>query len=154
MRNYMNGDIIVSIFCDTYNHVDYIQEALDGFAMQETNFAFEVLVHDDASTDGTAKIVEEYARKYPDLIKPILQKENQYSKGVRITHEYVLPKAKGKYVAVCEGDDYWTDKHKLQKQFEIMEMHPEIDMCTHKTLCIAADGKNVFQQYRNNEKQA
>ena len=140
----MNEDIKVSVICNAYNHGNYIRDALESFVMQETNFAYEVLVHDDASTDDTAKIIEEYAEKYPDIIKPILQKENQYSKGVLITKEYQVSRAKGKYIAFCEGDDYWSDKHKLQKQFEAMENHPEADMCTHKADRIAADAKKFF----------
>ena len=93
--------------------------------MQKTNFRFEVLIHDDASTDNTANIIREYEARYPDIIKPIYQKENQYSKGVKIGQTYLYPNAKGKYIAECEGDDYWTDPLKLQKQVEILEMHPE-----------------------------
>ena len=101
--------------------------AMEGFVNQKTNFEYEVLVHDDASTDNTAKIIREYVRKYPKLIKPIYQKENKYSCGVSICNEYQIPRAQGKYIALCEGDDYWIDENKLQKQFEILEAHPEID---------------------------
>ena len=85
---------LVSIVCDTYNHVNYIRQCLDGFLMQETNFPIEILVHDDASTDGTADIVKEYESRYPNLIKPIYQTENQYSKGVKVTLEYQYSRAK------------------------------------------------------------
>lgn len=124
-------DIAVSVICNTYNHAAYIKDALDGFVMQKTNFKFEVLVHDDASTDGTADIVREYEAKYPDIIKPIYQKENQYSQQIQITLTYQYPRVKGKYIAFCEGDDYWTDCLKLQKQFDAMEAHPDIDICAH-----------------------
>ncbi len=127
----MQDEIMVSINCNTYNHEPYIRQCLDGFVMQKTNFKYEVLVHDDASTDGTADIIREYEEKYPDIIKPIYQVENQYSKGVKISYAYQYPRAKGKYIAFCEGDDYWTDPLKLQKQYEAMEAHPEIDMCAH-----------------------
>ena len=116
---------LVSICSITYNHEPYIRQCLDGFMMQKTNFPFEVIIHDDASTDKTADIIREYEAKYPDIVKPIYQKENQYSKGVEICGTYVYPKARGKYIAVCEGDDYWTDPYKLQKQVDFLEGHPE-----------------------------
>lgn len=119
---------LVSIICATYNHVPYIRQCLEGFMMQQTTFPFEVLIHDDASTDGTTEIVQEYERKYPDIIKPVYQKENQYSKGIRIFPTYVYPKSKGKYYALCEGDDYWTDPYKLQKQVDFLEAHPDYSL--------------------------
>lgn len=118
--------MMVSISCITYNHARYIRECLDGFLMQECNFDFEILIHDDASTDGTQEIIKEYAEKYPDLIKPIYQTENQYSKGQRgMNVKYNFPRAKGKYIALCEGDDYWTDPLKLQKQVAFLEENEE-----------------------------
>ena len=119
---------LVSIICATYNHAPYIRQCLEGFVMQRTTFPFEVLVHDDASTDGTTEIVQEYERKYPAVIKPIYQKENQYSKGVSLFKTYVYPKSKGKYYALCEGDDYWTDPYKLQKQTDFLEAHPDYSL--------------------------
>lgn len=137
-------DIKVSIICNTYNHEKYIKDALDGFLMQKTNFSYEVLIHDDASTDGTAEIIREYENKFPDIIKPIYQKINQYSQNIDITFAYQLPRAKGVYIALCEGDDYWTDSLKLQKQFDLMEKHPEIDICTHcATMIKASHGKKI-----------
>lgn len=117
---------MVSIQCLTYNHAQYIRQCLDGFVIQKTNFRFEAIVHDDASTDGTQDIIREYEKKYPDIIKPIFEKENQYSKGIpgRITN-IVNAHCKGKYIAICEGDDYWTDPLKLQKQVNIMEKYDE-----------------------------
>ena len=117
----MDKNIMVSVICTTYNHEKYIERALKSFVTQNTNFCFEVLVHDDASTDSTAKIIEKYAKKYPKIIKPILQVENQYSKKVNINTNFIIPRIKGKYVALCEGDDYWIDEYKLQKLFEVME---------------------------------
>lgn len=128
----MESNIAVSIICNTYNHEKYIRSALDGFVMQKTNFAFEVLIHDDASTDATAQIIREYVDRYPDLIFPILQQENQFSKKRSITYTFQLPRAKGKYLAICEGDDYWTDPYKLQKQVDALERNPEINICTHR----------------------
>ncbi len=135
-------EILVSVVCNTYNQEEYIRDALDGFVMQKTTFPFEVLVHDDASTDATASIVKEYADKHPDLIKPIYQVENQYSKKVPITKGIQVPRAKGKYIAFCEGDDYWTDPLKLQKQADMMEQHPDIDICAHQAVTVR-DGKRT-----------
>lgn len=129
-------EIKVSVICNAFNHEKYITDALEGFIKQKTNFKFEVLVHDDASTDRTAEIIKEYEKKYPDIIKPIYQTENQYSKRVKINTVYNYPRAKGKYFAFCEGDDYWTDKNKLQKQYNYMEKHSEVDMCAHKAVAV------------------
>ena len=126
------SEILVSIVCNTYNHEKFIRDALEGFVMQKTDFAFEILVHDDASTDNTANIIREYEAKYPELIKPIYQTQNQYSQKKSITVEFQLPRARGKYIAFCEGDDYWTDDRKLQKQVDALEAHPEIDICAHQ----------------------
>lgn len=128
----MNKGIEVSIFCLAYNHEKYIRDTLNGFIMQKTNFKYEVIIHDDASTDNTAKIIKEYADKYPEIIKPIFQTENQYSKGIPAVIKYVHPKLQGRYLALCEGDDCWIDPYKLQKQYDALENHPEYDMCTHK----------------------
>lgn len=132
-ENKQNTDrpILVSICCLTYNHELYIRQCLDGFLSQQTDFAFEILIHDDASTDRTSLILKEYEKKYPDLIKVIYQSENQYSKGVNIHLAYNLPRVKGKYIAFCEGDDYWTKPYKLQKQIEFLETHPNYSLCCH-----------------------
>ena len=119
---------MVSVVCDVYNHEPYLRQCLDGFVIQKTNFKIEVLVHDDASTDKSAEIIMEYTNKYPDIFKPILQQENQYSRGVGIWKTYQIPRVAGKYVAICEGDDYWTDPLKLQKQVDFLESHPDFDM--------------------------
>ena len=141
----MDKNIMVSVICTTYNHEKYIERALKSFVTQNTNFCFEVLVHDDASTDCTAKIIEKYAKKYPKIIKPILQVENQYSKKVNINTNFIIPRIKGKYVALCEGDDYWIDEYKLQKQFEVMENNEDCIMCSHKTEAFDLDnGKKWF----------
>ena len=127
-------EIMVSVFCNTYNHERYIRDALEGFVKQKTNFAFEVLIHDDASTDKTADIIREYEQRYPSIIKPIYQTENQYSKKIPISLEFQIPRMKGKYVALCEGDDYWTDDCKLQKQFDYMQAHPECSLVAHMAM--------------------
>ena len=120
---------LVSIYCLTYNHEKYIRDCLDGFIMQKTDFPFEVIVHDDASTDHTADIVREYQEKYPDIIKPVFQIENQYQAHIPLIQKYIFPKVSGKYVGVCEGDDYFTDETKMQRQVDFMEHHPECHFC-------------------------
>ena len=127
----MSDRIMVSVICTVYNHAMYLRKCLDGFVMQKTNFKFEVLIHDDASTDGSQDIIREYEEKYPDIIKPIYQTENQYSKGVKISQTFLYPKIKSKYVAICEGDDCWIDNYKLQKQYDIMEKY-NCGICVHQ----------------------
>ena len=125
----LDNQIIVSIQCLAYNHAPYIRQCLDGIVMQKTKFRFEAIVHDDASTDGTQDIIREYEKKYPDIIKPIYQKENQYSKGIPgyITN-LIAQQCKGKYIALCEGDDYWIDPLKLQKQVDILEKNDSVSL--------------------------
>lgn len=127
---------LVSICCITYNHENYIRDAIEGFLIQNTSFPFEIIIHDDASTDNTANIIEEYANKYPDLFVTILQSENQWSKGGgSIYARFVYPRARGKYIALCEGDDYWTDPFKLQKQVDFLESNHDYGLihtnCVH-----------------------
>lgn len=117
----------VSIVCLVYNHEPYLRECFEGFVMQQTTFPIEILVHDDASTDHSADIIREYTEKYPDLFKPIYQTENQYSKGVDVFSENAK-RAEGKYIAICEGDDYWTDPLKLQKQVDFLEEHEDVGL--------------------------
>lgn len=120
---------VVTIRCITYNHEPYIRQCLEGFVMQQTNFKFEAVVHDDASTDGTAAVVAEFAQKYPDIIKPLYETENQYSKRDGSLRRIMDAHMRGKYIALCEGDDYWTDPHKLQRQVDFLESHPEVGLC-------------------------
>ncbi len=126
---------LVSIRCLVYNHEPYLRQCLDGFVMQKTNFPFEAIVHDDASTDNSAAIIREYEEKYPHIIKPVYQTENQYSKKdgslKRALNSAMSPSSR--YIAVCEGDDYWTDPLKLQKQVDFLEAHPDYSMCFHET---------------------
>ncbi len=119
---------MVSIVCNTYNHEKYIADALEGFVSQKTTFPIEILVMDDASTDRTADIIREYEKKYPEIIKPVYQTENQYSQGLKPGAQN-RTRAKGKYIAICEGDDYWIDEYKLQKQVDYMESHPDCTFC-------------------------
>ena len=120
---------LVSVRCLTYNHEPYIAQALDGFLMQVTDFPFEVIVHDDASTDKTAEIIKEYEAKYPKIIKAIYETENQYSKHDGSLRRIMDAACKGKYIAMCEGDDYWIDPLKLQKQVDFLDNNPEYSMC-------------------------
>lgn len=121
--------LMLTIRCCTFNQARYIRDCLDGFVMQKTNFRFEAIVHDDASTDGNAEIIKEYGEKYPNIIKPILETENQWSKGDGSLARIMDENTRGKYVAWCEGDDYWIDPLKLQKQVDFLEAHPEYSMC-------------------------
>lgn len=141
----MKNEIMVSVQCITYNHAKYIKKALDGFVMQKTNFKFEVIVHDDASTDGTAQIIKEYAEKY-DFIIPILQKENQYSQNIPFIINYIEPIIKGKYIAFCEGDDYWTDPNKLQTLYDYMVSHNECAMCCHAYENIKGNTEEIIDE--------
>ncbi len=134
---------MVSVCCTAYNHEKYIRECLEGFVMQKTNFKFEVLINDDASTDNTAGIIREYEKKYPNIIKPIYQTVNQFSIDRNVTINILFPRISGKYVAVCEGDDFWTDPLKLQKQVDAMEANPSCHMCVCKVMRVSEDGKNV-----------
>lgn len=122
------GDIqkpVVSILCDTFNHEGFIKETLEGFLKQETTFPFEIIVHDDASKDATPAIIKEYAERYPLIIKTVLQKENQYSQKINFWSDVTFPMVQGKYIALCEGDDYWIDELKLQKQVDFLENNPD-----------------------------
>ena len=135
------NEIMVSIICNTYNQEKYIADALESFIMQKTDFKYEILVHDDASTDNTPNIIKEYELKYQDIIKPIYQKENKYSQNISIGKNYQYPRIKGKYVALCEGDDFWTDSNKLQKQVEELERHPKCDICAHAATMVNSETK-------------
>lgn len=130
----MDNEVIVSVLCTAYNHEKFIKDAIESVVNQKTDFRYEVIIHDDASTDRTAEIIEEYEKKYPHMIKTILQKENQLQKGSNICKEYLFPQAKGKYIAFCECDDYWTDENKLQRQVDFLEAHREYSMCMHNAV--------------------
>ena len=124
-------EIIVSVYVVTYNQEKYLRNCLDGIVMQKTNFKFEAIVIDDASTDTNPQIIKEYAERYPDIIKPVLLEENYWSQGINKFFAVFLPKAKGRYIAFCEGDDYWTFDEKLQRQVDFLESHPDYSMCFH-----------------------
>ena len=133
--------IKVSIICNTFNHAKYIGEAIKGFVCQRTNFNFEVCIHDDASSDGTALIIQKYEKLYPDLIHDIYQNENQYSQGQSV-NAINTARANGEYIAFCEGDDYWIDPYKLQKQIDLFEKYPDCALVVHGSLIVNV--RNTF----------
>lgn len=142
----MKDDILVAIRCTVYNHEPYLRDCLEGFVRQKTNFRFVAVVHDDASTDKSADIIREYETKYPDIIIPIYETENQYSKHngsiTRIMNEAIVATG-AKYVALCEGDDYWTDPYKLQKQVDFLESHPDYSLCFTNTIVKYPDHEEI-----------
>lgn len=141
-----NNNPLLSICCTTFNHAQFIRQCLDGFLMQKTNFDFEVVIHDDASTDDTKEIIEEYTLRYPHIFFPKIQQENQFSKGVRdIMTRYNFPRCRGKYIALCEGDDYWTDPLKLQKQVDFLETNDDYVICYHNASIIDEQGNKVSE---------
>ena len=121
---------LVSVLCQTFNHEKFICKALDGFLIQQTDFDFEICVHDDASTDSTVNIIKSYADKYPDHFRVIFQEVNQYSLG-RSVLEINYQQSRGDYLALCEGDDYWIDPLKLQKQVNVMRKYPNCSLVGH-----------------------
>ena len=123
------NDILVTVICATYNHEKYIERTLLSLVNQKTDFRYEIIVHDDASTDNTQKIIKEIEKKYSDKVVAVLQRENQLSQGKNITYDIIRPLSRGKYFAICEGDDYWLDSLKLQKQVDYMESHPLCTFC-------------------------
>lgn len=129
----MKDKIMVSVLCTAYNHEKFIENTIEGIIQQKTDFRYELIIHDDASSDNTALIIQSYAEKYPGIIRTILQKENQYQ-YCNIYKKFLFPEVKGQYIAFCEGDDFWIDKNKLQMQVELMEAHKEYSMCLHNAV--------------------
>ena len=139
-----SGDIdkpVVSVVCPAYNHEKYISAAIRSFLYQETTFPFEIIIHDDASTDKTTEIIRKYERAYPKIIKPIYQKENKYSQGIVIFTKEIFRHIRGEYIAVCEGDDYWCSEYKLQKCYDYLKAHSDCSMVSHLTDVIRYDLK-------------
>lgn len=124
-----NSNILVSIVCITYNHEPYLRQALEGFLMQQTTFPVEIILAEDCSPDGTRRICEEYVSRYPDKIRYIVRDHNV---GYNQNEYEAMQAARGKYIAFCEGDDYWTDPLKLQKQVDFLESHPDYSVCWHR----------------------
>ena len=141
-------NIAVSVLCLAYNHADYIEDAIKSFLMQKANFPYEIIIHDDASTDGTTAIIKRYQSQYPDRIKAIYQKENQFSKDQYSVYFNLTERAKGKYIAVCEGDDYWIDPYKLQKQYDCLEANANVDMCATAAYVVNAETKKIIKKER------
>ncbi len=140
----MEDDVQVSICCLTYNHEEYIRKALDGFLMQKTSFHYEIIIHDDASTDGTIDILKEYQSKYPETIKLLLEDENQWTQyGLDVVRKFLYPQVRGKYIALCEGDDFWIYDGKLQEQYDLMESHIEISACYHNAIIWEQNEDNI-----------
>ena len=131
----------VTIWCLVYNHEKYLRQTLEGFVNQITNFTYEAIVHDDVSTDGSVEIIKEFAAKYPDIIKPILEKENQFSKNNGSLEKLFIKTMTGEYVAICEGDDYWIDMRKLQKQVDYLDHHKSVNIATHNAYKNYSDGR-------------
>jgi glycosyltransferase involved in cell wall biosynthesis len=128
-----NRDVVVSVCCITYNHKQFIAEAIEGFLMQKTNFPVEIIIGDDCSTDGASDVIKAYKEKYPDRINLISDNKNV---GAHQNMQNVIKACAGKYVALCDGDDYWTDPYKLQKQVDFLEQNPEYVICCHYTRVI------------------
>lgn len=128
----------VSVVSITYNHESFIRDALDGFVTQKADFPVEVVIADDASTDNTQAIIREYADRYPHLFRPILRSKNI---GIHANVSDALLAARGEYLAICEGDDYWTDPMKLSKQVAFLDQHPEFSLCFHPVQVLWTDGR-------------
>lgn len=136
---------LVTIICLTYNQSNYIRQTLESLLMQRTSFLFEILVHDDASTDGTKKIIEEYVTNFPHIVKAIFQEQNRFSiHGINFLYDSILPEVKGKYIAVCEGDDFWIDPLKLQKQVSFLELNPDYGLVHTKAVKFSQE-KQIFK---------
>jgi len=135
---------LVTVETVTYNHAGFIRQCIEGVLMQKTSFPFEYIIGEDCSTDNTREICQEYAQKYPERIKLITSESNV---GSRQNHERTSRAARGKYIAVCEGDDYWTDPEKLQKQVDFLEQHPDYTMCCHASRIIVEGDESKTEIY-------
>ena len=144
-------DCQVSVICITYNQKNYIRDALDSMINQKIGVPFEIIVHDDASTDGTRDIVKEYQERYPKIIRALYEEENLFSKGIDFFRDIVVDIARGKYIAICEGDDYWTSDDKIRMQWEMLEEHPECDMCACRAKMMSSDGHFELGEIRPRE---
>ena len=141
------GDLnkpLVTVVCMTYNHESFIRDALHGFLIQRTTFPFRVVVHDDASTDRTTEIIKDFEVRYPAIIRGVYQTENLYSRGLR-ARPFVEPLLLGKYIALCEGDDFWTDPSKLQKQVDFLEENPDFVVSGHDAFIVDKKGALISE---------
>ena len=137
---------LVSVRMSTYNHEKFIAQAIEGVLMQKTNFLFELIIGEDCSTDRTREIVVDYANRYPEIIKPILHEKNV---GSKLNGRACKAACRGKYIAICEGDDYWIDPLKLQKQVDFMESHPECSFCFTRCQRVNERGEVYGKPYPN-----
>lgn len=143
-----NDGTMVTVVCITYKHEAFIAQALESFLMQKTDFKFKVFVGEDCGPDGTADIVREYARRYPDIIVPFIREENM---GAQHNLIDLCQRATSPYIAFCEGDDYWIDEYKLQKQVDYMEAHPEVRACGMETEIDAPEDWHLRSWYRKTD---
>lgn len=151
-KTWSSSKIVVSICCTSFNHEKYIEQALDGFLMQKTSFAFEIVIHDDASTDSSPAIIKKYQKRFPNIIRPLLQTKNQYSKGIKaINPNFNYERTKGKFIALCEGDDYWTDPLKLQKQVDFLNKNEDFIFTFHNTMDLSPNG-DLNKKYNSDMK--
>ena len=141
-------NVAVTVCCITYNQQDYIAQALDSFVCQKTNFRFKVFVGEDHGPDGTADIVREYAAKYPDIIVPFCREQNM---GAQANLIDLINRANSPYIAFCEGDDYWTDEYKLQKQFDCMQKNETLRMCFTRTEILAPEDWSLRGYYKEDK---
>lgn len=142
--------IKVTVVMLAYNHEQWISKAIDSIVHQKTDFKFKLFVHDDCSTDNTKAIIEQYHEKYSDIVVPFYETENLYSKDIKITEKILLPHIKSEYIAMCEGDDYWTDLSKLQQQVDYMESHKNCTLCFHNADFVDTDGNMLKPFYPQN----
>ncbi len=133
----VEGSPELTVCIITYNHEKYIRQCLEGVMIQKTDFPFDVVIGEDCSTDGTRSVIREFETRYPRIIKPLYHKSNVGS--ARNNYEYCFPLIKSKYIAICDGDDYWTDPYKLQKQYDFLEQHPECALCFHRSNSVDQD---------------
>lgn len=148
----MDENFGVSVIIATYNQKAFIADAIEGALKQKTNFRFEIIIHDDASTDGTTDIIMDYVKRFPETIIAIIEEKNMYSFPEKCT-EKILKQARGRYLACCDGDDYWIDKNKLQMQFDFLEKNEDYAMCVHNTYVIDGNQKKIFSSYKTGELQ-
>ena len=143
----MNESTTISVICITFDQKQYIEKSIESIFGQKADLSIEIIIHDDVSVDGTAEILIDYEKRYPDRIKLILETKNQHSQNIDFFSKIVRNHAKGKYIAICEGDDYWTDVNKLQVQFEALEAHPECDMCACRAVMVSEDGNHILEKF-------
>lgn len=148
----IENNVLVSVVCLTYNHEKYITKCIESLINQKTTFNYEIVIHDDCSTDGTTTILKEYKKKYQEKISLILQETNQYSKGIHIFDDIVMPVVRGEYIAICEGDDYWIDMYKLEKQVVAMKSNPNCWISAHGVKVVDESGNKTIGKIEPNDK--